>query len=160
MSDNDGPFEEEAPSGIGDCEFGTRNDLNCNGELEAWEGVNEVPRVILGISSAFQFALHLYMFVDRSYAYNYGFTYSSFRGVAMTNSFLFSALISAPHMIFWFMSYIGDPVFLDTFWYATLISKWYYLTAYWVNVIFNGVWIGTRTTGETKEDPSTSYLIM
>ena len=128
-----------------------RVDLNCDGIIEAWETVDDGPRVITGALATFNMALILYMYVSRGYAETYGLRFTDMRHAGMTISYVLSMLFPTVNVIAWTVSYSGGDG-LYFFYMVSTITNWYYLTGYWLGPLFLIIWLGMRGATITADD--------
>ena len=90
-------------------------DLNCDGVIQAWEAVNEVPRVIFGTVAAAHLLIYIYLFFADEYFTTYGFGFENLKKTSMSLGFLFAWIFSFVEMAFWFISYAESEIVLDIF---------------------------------------------
>jgi hypothetical protein len=138
-----------------DEEMCSRHDLNCDGTIEPWELMDDAPRVIFGIIGTGHAALWFYTYFGDSYASTYGFSFTNWYTSTRTLVFLLAILFSLTQAISWGLSYVETiPMLLYAFYYLCQINKLFYISAFWLSVLFNIIHIATRTTSTDTTLPA------
>jgi len=96
-------------------------DFDCNGKIESWEKVNEVPRVIFGAMSMIIFALSMYSTFANKFMENYMFGSKSWFAVGVWMLFIMTWFTSFLEMIFWWLSYTQVSILLDIFYWVSMV---------------------------------------
>jgi len=137
-------------------------DFDCNGKIESWEKVNDVPRVIFGAMGMIITALSLYSLLANDFIKHFGFSYYTWFSAGNATLFIFTCFTSFPQMLFWWLSYIDSLALIDIFYYLNFVNTWYLSSAFWLPVLFLLIHLDHRENGalgETAIDHSTTVLL-
>ena len=134
-------------------------DFDCNGLIESWEKVNEVPRVIFGTMAMMITALTLYSSLSDRFMVVYGFTMKTWISAGVAMLFIFTCIFSFPMMLLWWFSYIESLAVIDAFYFVSHINTWYLASFYWLPVIMMIVHIIKRE-GVEETDHSTTIMVI
>lgn len=134
-------------------------DFDCNGLIESWEKVNEVPRVIFGTMAMMVTALTLYSSLSDKFMINYGFMFGTWLSAGVAMLFIMTCIFSFPQMLFWWISYSESLGMIDIYYVWSHVNTWYLSSLYWLPVIFMIIHIIKRDKVEDM-DHSTTILVI